>query len=152
MRELLLSLHVLAAVVWLGAGLYDLFIIREISRSRGTDVEVVLIRIHLRYGPVIAVATMVVFVTGILMSSFLGWGYFTRLWLGLKQGLMLVVVALMILFVPSVMRLQRAVNALPSNATVGEEIRSLVATGVRYEVAMRAAALVAFFLAIYRPG
>jgi hypothetical protein len=90
-------------------------------------------------------------VTGLLISSFLGWGYFSRAWLGLKQGLMLAVVVMMAAFVPGVMRLQRAVDALPRGAGPTVEIRRLVAVGARWEIAMRAAALLAFLLAIYRP-
>jgi hypothetical protein len=65
LRELLLGLHALAAVVWLGAGLYDLFLVREISRAEGGSVEVALIRIHLRYGPVIAAAALLAFLLAI---------------------------------------------------------------------------------------
>jgi putative copper export protein len=80
MRSILLTLHILAVVVWLGAGLYDLFLIREMRRSAGDAVELALIRIRLRYGPVIAVATFVVLFTGVLMSSLLGWSYTSRIY------------------------------------------------------------------------
>jgi uncharacterized membrane protein len=151
-RSTLLTLHLLAVVVWLGAGLYDLLLLREIRRSAGDAVELALIRLRLRYGPVIAVATVVVLFTGVLMSSLLGWGYFTHLWLGLKQVLMGLVVALLIPFIPVVIRLQRAVDGLATRVPATDEVRRLLARGVRYEIAMRVAAVLALLLAVYKPG
>jgi uncharacterized membrane protein len=151
MREILLSLHILSAIVWLGAGLYDLFLLREIRRSAGTPLELALIRIHLRYGPVIAVATFLALLSGLLMSSLLGWGYFASVWLGTKQALMLGVLVLMVPFVPVIMRLQRAVNTLPDNGAITDEVRTLVMVGGRYELAMRTAAFLAVLVAVWRP-
>ena len=56
MRSTLLTLHLLAVVVWLGASLYDLFLLREIRRAAGGGVELALIRIP-----------------GVLMSYLVGW-------------------------------------------------------------------------------
>jgi uncharacterized membrane protein len=75
--ETLLSIHLLSAVVWLGAGLYDFLITSEIALAAGQPAELPLIRIHLRYGPVIAMAMFLVLISGILMSELLGWGIFT---------------------------------------------------------------------------
>ena len=152
MRSLLLTLHMLAVVVWLGAVLHDLFLIREIRRSAGDAVELALIRIRLWYGPVIAVATVVVLFTGVLMSSFLGWGYFTHLWLGLKQFLLVLVVALLIPFLPIVIRLHSAVDGLAARVPANDEVRRLLAFGVRYEIAMRVAVVIALLLAVNKPG
>jgi hypothetical protein len=58
------------------------------------------IRIHLPYGPVIAAAMFLVFISGILMSTLLGWGFFTSTWLGMKQFLMLAILVMLVGFVP----------------------------------------------------
>jgi uncharacterized membrane protein len=152
LRNILLTIHLLSVVVWLGAGLNDFFLTREIASAAGQPAELSLIRIHLRYGPVIAVAMFFVFISGVLMSVFLGWGFFTSTWLGTKQFLMLAILIMLIGFVPLVVRLARAVQALGNNAiSATEEIRVLIRRGERYEVAMRLAALIAFVLAVWRP-
>jgi uncharacterized membrane protein SirB2 len=92
-----------------------------------------------------------VFISGVLMSVFLGWGFFTSTWLG-EQFLMLAILIMLIGFVPLVVRLARAVQALGNNAiSATEEIRVLIRRGERYEVAMRLAALIALVLAVWRP-
>jgi uncharacterized membrane protein SirB2 len=149
LRNILLTVHLLSVVV--GAGLYDFFLTREIASAVGQPAELSLIRIHLRYGPVIAVAMFLVFISGVLMSVFLGWGFFTSTWLG-EQFLMLAILIMLIGFVPLVVRLARAVQALGNNAiSATEEIRVLIRRGERYEVAMRLAALIALVLAVWRP-
>jgi hypothetical protein len=52
------------------------------------------------YGPVIAVAMFLVFISGILMSALLGWGFFTSTWFGLKQFIMIAILVMLIGFVP----------------------------------------------------
>jgi uncharacterized membrane protein len=152
MREILLTIHLLSVVVWLGAGIYDFFLTREIAWAAGQSAELPLIRIHLRYGPVIAVAMFLVFISGILMSAFLGWGFFTSTWLGLKQFLMIAILVMLIGFVPLIVKLNDAVKALGNDAaSATDEIRALIYRGERYEVAMRLAALVALVLAVWRP-
>ncbi|MGF2059448.1 hypothetical protein, partial [Enterococcus innesii] len=84
----LLSIHILAVIVWLGFGLYELLVLREVRRARGTPGEAALIRLYGRYAGVVAVATLVVAAAGVAMSLTLHWGFFHVLWLGLKQAIM----------------------------------------------------------------
>jgi uncharacterized membrane protein len=70
-REILVTIHLLSVVVWLGAGVYDFFLTRETASGAGQSAELPLTHIHLRYGPVIAVAMFLVFISGILMSALL---------------------------------------------------------------------------------
>ena len=152
LRGTLLTLHILAVVVWLGAGLYDLFLSHEIRRQRGTPAEVTLARVYVRYGPVIVAAALVVAVTGALQSSLLGWGYFQHLWLGIKQALMLVVLGCLAAVFPTFARMGRAVASLPESATeLGDEARALFARAEPYILVMRTAALLAVVLAVFRP-
>jgi uncharacterized membrane protein len=148
-RETLLTIHLLSVVVWLGAGLYDFFLTREIVSAAGQPAELPLIRIHLRYGPVVAVAMMLVFTSGILMSALLGWGFFTSTWLEMKQLLMPAIIVMLIGFVPLIVKLTEAVKAVGNNAvSATDEIRALIYRSERYEVAMRLAALIALVLAV----
>ncbi len=152
MRETLLTIHLLGVVVWLGAGLYELFLQRELRLHRGTPSEVAIARVYTRYGPVIAAATVLVAVTGVLQSSLLGWGYFQYFWLGLKQGLMRLVLILVGALLPSFIRLGRVVGALLDGASeLPEEGRRLFARVEPWVLVMRAAGLLAVILAVFRP-
>lgn len=152
LRGILLTTHLLAVTVWLGAGLYDLFLSREMKRWRGTPAEVTLARVYVRYGPVIVAAALLVAVTGALQSSLLGWGYFQHFWLGLKQALMLLVLGVLGAVFPTFARLGREVGALPESATeLPELVRALLARTEPYILVMRAAALIALVLAVFRP-
>jgi uncharacterized membrane protein len=115
-RGTLLTFHLLGVVVWLGAGLYELFLDHEIQRARGTPAEVALARVYARYGPVVAAATLMVAATGVLQASLLGWGYFSVWWLGAKQLLMVLVLAILGALLPTFARMGRAVAAHPRRA------------------------------------
>jgi putative copper export protein len=152
LRGTLLTIHLLAVVVWLGGGLYDLFLVRELKRQRGTPAEVTLARVYVRYGPVIVAAVVVVAVTGALQASLLGWGYFAQLWLGLKQALMGLVLVALAAVMPTFARLGRVVGSLPESATeLSEEARALFSRTEPYILVMRVAGFAALVLAAFRP-
>jgi uncharacterized membrane protein len=152
LRGTLLTLHLLAVIVWIGAGLYDLFVSHELKRQRGTPAEVALARLYVRYGPVIVGAVLVVAVTGVLQSSLFGWGYFQHFWLGAKQALMVLVLGCLAAVFPTFARMGRVIGALPENAAeLGDEARALFARAEPYILVMRGSALVAVVLAVFRP-
>jgi hypothetical protein len=151
-RSSLLSIHLLCVIVWLGCGLYELFVSRDIRRSAGTEAEFHRLATWLRYQEVVPVATVLVAASGVLMSSLLGWGFFTSLWLGLKQALMLGILAGMALVGPRMVRLKRAFLALPEGVTrVPPEIRATFFGAEPWFVAMRVAGLASVLLAGWRP-
>jgi hypothetical protein len=90
-RQTLLSIHLLSAVVWPGAGLYDFLLTLKIALAAGQPAELPPIRIHFALWAGYRVAMFPVFIGSILMSALLGWGFFTSTWLGIKQFLMLAV-------------------------------------------------------------
>jgi len=148
----LLSLHLLGVVVWIGAGLYDLFLDREIERARGTPAEVVLARVYVRYGPVIVAAVFVVAATGALQTWLFGFGWLGWSWLGAKQVLMGVVLAVLFGLFPSFARMSRAVSALPVGAAeLSGEARQQLARVRPWLVVIRACAITALLLAAFRP-
>ena len=152
LRGTLLTLHLVGVIIWLGAGLYELFLDREMRRARGTATEVALARIYSRYGPVVAAGTLLVAVTGVLQASLLGWGYFSVLWLGAKQILMLLVLLIMASLLPRFLLLGRIVRGHSDGApALSDEARELFAGVLPYILAMRVAALVALVLAVFRP-
>jgi len=153
LRNVLLSVHLVAAIVWLGVGLYELFLYREIRRARGTPLEVQLIQIYGRYSSVVAVATLVVAAAGLLMSLLLGWGFFQQLWLGVKQAIMLLILLDMALLVPTFRRAYTEIAALSTDDGVAalERCRTTLAQVHRHVVPMRIGALLAVLLAVWRP-
>jgi hypothetical protein len=140
-------------IVWLGCGLYELLLSRDIRREAGTAAEFHRFSTWFRYQEVIPIATVLVAASGLLMSSFLGWGYFTSLWLGLKQGIMLAILAAMAFVGPRMVRLKREFRALPQiEAVVPAEIRAVFFGAEPWFIAMRVAGLASVLLAVWRPS
>ncbi|MFI5317211.1 MAG: hypothetical protein ACHQ6T_16035 [Myxococcota bacterium] len=152
LRGTLLTLHLLGVIVWLGAGLYDLFLDHEIQRARGTPAEIALARVYTRYGPVIVVAALFVALTGALQASALGWGYFRVFWLGAKQLLMLLILGILAWLLPIFARMGRAVAAHPAGASeLSDEARALFRRVRPHILVIRGAALLALVLAVFKP-
>lgn len=152
-REPLLTIHVLSVIVWLGCGLYELFLARDLKRARGTPLELHLMRLYLRYSAPVPIATLLVAATGVLMAVFVGWGFFQHLWLGTKQAIMLIVLAIFASVVPPFLRLKAQVEALPPDAV------QLPADAARifdrlepWLVVMRVLGATAVVLAVFKPG
>lgn len=82
----------------------------------------------------------------------IGWGFFTSIWLGAKQAIMLLILAAMVYMVPTFVATAKATAALDrSGGSVPEHTRQLLAKVERYVVPMRIGALVAVVLAVWRP-
>lgn len=148
----LLTVHIFSVIVWIGFGLYELLLSREIHKARGTSTEIELIRINGRYGGIVAIATLFVAISGILMASLFGWGFFQQTWLGIKQGIMLAILLDMAWLTPTFRRAYREIRALSD--VRGPELEQCRATLARihpHVVLMRLGAIVAVGLAIWRP-
>ncbi len=151
LRNTLLTFHILFVVVWLGGGLYDVFLAHEAKKARGTDLEVPVLRMKMYYGRVVALATVLVALTGVAMSSLIGWGYFTALWLGVKQAIMAAVVLGMIGIVPIIIRLNRELEKLPPGPGVASQrVRKLSGRADLCFNPMRVGARVALTVAVWR--
>ena len=152
LRNSLLTIHLFSVIVWLGCGLYELFLARELKLARGTRLEVDLARVYLKYAAPVPVATILVVITGVWMSIALGHGFFQSLWLGSKQGLMLFVLIIFASVLPPFMKLQAEIGALPDTA----QALSPPAVGLfgRIEpwlVTMRVAGAIAVVFAVWKP-
>jgi uncharacterized membrane protein len=153
LRSVLLTIHVLSVIVWLGCGLYELFLARELKQARGTPLELEYARTYLKYAAPVPVATILVALTGVLMATLLGWGFFQQLWLGTKQTLMLLVLIIFGSITPLFLRFKGAVEALP--AGTGALPSENAAQFDRLEpwlIVMRILGTVAVILAIFRPA
>lgn len=152
-REPLLTIHILSVIVWLGCGLYELFVARELKRARGTLLEVQLTRLYLRYAAPVPIATLLVAISGALMSIYINWGFFQHFWLGTKQAIMLVVLMIFASVTPSFLRLQSLMKALPVDASRLPE--PAARTFDRLEpwlIVMRVLGACAVVLAVFKPG
>jgi hypothetical protein len=152
LRNTLLSIHILAVVVWLGFGLYELLLTREIRRARGLPEEIPLIQIYGRYAGLVAIATLIVAAAGVAMSMLLGWGFFSVLWLGIKQGIMAAIIIGMIVLAPLFVRTYAAIASIsgPHSAEL-QTARGLIGRVERYVILMRLGGVVAIVLAVWRP-
>jgi hypothetical protein len=152
MRNALLSVHLLAVIVWIGVGFFELYLGRRFLASRGTPVEAPLMQIVNTSDAVVAVATTTAFAAGIAMALHEGYGFFHQLWLGAKQAIMIAVVLVVIGIAPTAMKLTAATNALPPGpgpATDG--IRAYYLRLEPWYWLMRILAVVAVLLAIWKP-
>lgn len=152
LRDTLLTIHILAVIVWLGFGLYELLLSHEIHKAKGTPLEVPLIRIYGRYSSIVAIATLVVAIMGILMATLLGWGFFQQLWLGIKQAIMLAIILDMVWLTPTFQRAYKEIAALrDAPGPELEQCRATLALIHRHVIPMRLGAIVAVVLAVWRP-
>jgi hypothetical protein len=153
MRSVLLSIHLLAVIVWLGAGFYELYLGRILQRSNGSAGEAVLIRAMHRSGFVIFGATLLAFAAGATMAVVLGWGFFAQFWLGMKQALALVVLLIVAGIFPTALRLGQAIDALPAgDGPVPPAVKQLYGRLEPWYTLMRILGVVAVLLAVFRPG
>ena len=153
MREPLLVIHILSVIIWLGCGLYELFLAREMKRARGSHLELELTRIYLKYAAPVPVATLLVAATGATMAVVLEWGFFQQFWLGMKQGLMVAVLIIFASVVPPFIKLQKIVETLPESATtLPAEAASIFDKIEPWLVVMRAMGAVAVIFAVFKFG
>jgi hypothetical protein len=153
LRNSLLTIHILGVIAWLGFGGYELLLSHEIRKARGTNAEIPLMRIYGRYAGLVAIATLIVAIAGSAMAWFFGWGFFSSLWLGIKQTIMLAIVLDMALMSPIFIRTANEIKALPDS--IGpqlDSVRALLTRVDRHVLPMRLGALVAVVLAVWRPA
>lgn len=153
MRAVLLSVHLLAVIAWLGAGFYELYLGHLLRRSNGSAAEAVLIRAMHRSGFVIFGATLLAFAAGATMSVVLDWGFFAQFWLGVKQALALVILVIVAGILPTALRLGKAIEALPpGDGPVPLAVKQLYGRIEPWYALMRVLGVVAVLLAVFRPG
>ena len=153
MREPLLTLHILSVIIWLGCGLYEIFLAHEIKLSRGTVLELNLVKIYIKYSAAVPVATLLVAGTGVTMTIVLNWGFFTYIWLGTKQTLMIGVLIIFASVVPPFYRLSAIVESLPAGATIlPKEAADLFCGLEPWLIVMRVLGAIAVGLAVFKPG
>lgn len=151
-RDTLLSIHILAIIAWIGAGFFELYLGRRFIAENGTVIEAPLIRIVYDADLVVFGATVVAFVAGIAMAIYEEYWFFTVLWLGIKQAIMILVIVIVAFIFPTAMKLNAAIKLLPAGpGPVTDEIRELYRKLEPWYWIMRILAVVAVLLAVWRP-
>ena len=153
LRAPLLTVHILSVIVWLGCGLYEIFLAREMKRAHGTPFELQLTRLYIKYAPAVPISTLLVAATGATMAVVLDWGFFTQLWLGTKQTLMVAVLIIFASVVPPFYKYTGLVNALPEDAQVlPAETAHIFHSLEKWLIIMRVMGALAVVLAVFKPG
>jgi hypothetical protein len=153
LREILLTIHLLAVIVWIGFGFCELWLGRLFLQSEGQPVEATLIRFIYQCDLAVFIATLTAFAAGVTMALTLGWGFFTTLWLGAKQAIMFAVLGEVVLILPRALRLGPLISALPAGpGPATPDIRATYRWLEPWYLLMRLAALAAVALAVWRPA
>ena len=151
LREPLLTIHILSAIVWLGCGLYEIFVAWELKRVRGTKYEVDLARFYLKWSAPVPIATIFVAVTGATMAVVLEYGFFQVFWLGVKQALMLVVLIIFAAVTPPFVRLGRLIKEKPEGAdSLPSEVGTILDKVEPWVFAMRGLGAIAVVFAVFK--
>lgn len=138
---------------WLGFGFFELWLGRVFLRAPYEATGAPLIRIIYQSDVVVFVATLAVFAAGVLQTIVFDWGWFSTLWLGLKQSIMFGVLIAVALILPRALRLGALVNDLPEGP--GPASKAVVDAYRALEPwywSMRLAGLAAVFLAVFKPS
>ena len=152
-RAPLLTIHVLSVIVWLGCGLYEIFLAREMENARGTSFELHLARLYIKYAPAVPIATLLVAGTGAAMAVVLDWGFFQQFWLGTKQVLMIMVLIIFASIVPPFYKYSGIVSSLPAQEkTLPLEAALIFHRLEKWLIAMRVMGAIAVVLAVFKPG
>lgn len=153
LRDALLTVHILAIVIWIGFGFCALWIGRLFLASAGGAAEAPLIRFLCRVDIVIFAATLIAFAAGIALVHVTGWGWFTTPWLGLKQAIMLGVLGVVAMIFGRAKRLGDLAAALPpGEGSATPEMRRLYRAVAPWYLAMRIGAVAALVLAVWKPA
>ncbi len=157
MRELLLSIHILAIAVWIGAGFFELYMGRRFLATETAVPErqreaATLLRMTYHADFAVFIATLTAFAAGLVQTFLFDWGFLTGpLWLTVKQVIMLIVLATVALILPRALKLGAVVAALPDGApSVPPEGYALYRGLEPFYVLMRVLAVVAVILAVSR--
>lgn len=152
LREILLTIHLAAAVIWIGFGFCELWLGRLFLSQEGSPAEATLIRFIYQCDLAVFISTLVSFAAGVAMALLLDWGFFTSLWLGVKQAIMLGVLGVVALILPTALKLGALINQLPSGpGPATPEIRAIYQRLEPWYLTMRLFAVAALVLAVWRP-
>ncbi len=152
-RDILLTIHIFAVIVWLGFGFFELWLGRIFLGDPNSHVADPLIRIIYQSDVVVFGATLVAFAAGITQTIVFGWGWFETFWLGAKQAIMIGILTIVAFILPGALRLGKLIDALPEGP--GPASHDVIAQYKRLEPwywLMRLMGAGAVVLAVWKPS
>jgi hypothetical protein len=151
LNDFILAAHVLAAIVWIGFGFYELWLGRFFLANWDNPLGAPLARFIHRSDLAALIATMVVFLAGFgLVVSHLD-RLTHEVWLMLKLGLTTTVLGVVSFSVQPSLDLGRQINALPAGpGPVTEDIFHAYRKIEPWNFVMRSLAVLAVLASIFR--
>jgi ABC-type phosphate/phosphonate transport system permease subunit len=151
-HDLILAVHLIAAIVWIGFGFYELWLGRFFLANWSTPLGAPLARFIHKSDLAALIATMVVFLTGLAFAAMNFEDIFRQLWLILKLALITAVLGLVAFTAHPALELGRMINALPKGPQpVTQEIRDAYKRIEPWNLAMRAIAVAAVLVSVWQP-
>jgi len=159
LRNLLLTIHIWAVAVWIGAGFLELYLGRRFLDSERASPErrkesATLLRLTYQADLGVFAATLIAFAAGLALTFSFEWGFLSGpLWLTIKQSIMIAVLGMVVLIFPRAIKLGGVIKALPEGASeVPEAAYSLYRSLEPWYLFMRLLAVTAVALAVFRIG
>jgi uncharacterized membrane protein len=149
-----LTLHILSAVVWLGGALYEtFFVFRNVREHRGSVTGLAFIRVFLGAAPYFAISIITLIVTGILLTVMTGGGFFQVPWLGIKQGVMLTIVLIIVTFIMPRMKVveKEVTQAIEKGCALTESTYQRLTKVWRMLDLIHVLAVINIILAVWKP-
>jgi hypothetical protein len=151
LNDFSMAAHVLAAIVWIGFGFYELWLGRFFLSNWDNPLGAPLARFIQRSDLVALIATTVVFLSGLVM----GVSHLDRLthelWIMAKLGLTTAVLGVISFLVQPSLDLGRHINALPAGpGPVTQEIHDAYLRIEPWNLVMRSLAVLAVLASTFR--
>ncbi|MDF2629924.1 MAG: hypothetical protein K0R39_3755 [Symbiobacteriaceae bacterium] len=121
-----LTVHLLGVALWFGGAFYErIFVFAGVREHQGSPMELVYTKVMLKTQPFFLVSVLLLLIGGVGMTIFYRLGFLPASWLGIKQGLAIVMVAIFAGYIgPTMKKTEQQVQALGDKAaTVTPEIR-----------------------------
>lgn len=114
MGDLGLTLHLLGVAGWVGGAIYErLFIFGVIKKRPESPLALTMTNMMLRTAPFFVISALLLLLGGVTMTLHYNLGWFRLNWVGLKQGVMvLILLQFLLLVAPSMKRLERDLAGL----------------------------------------
>ena len=127
MFTFILILHLIAVCCWLGGALYErCFIVSRFRKEEGNVLEAPLLRLLLGSAPFFFTSMITIIITGIIMTIMRDYGFLHWSWIGLKQYIMLGILALLFIYIAP--RMARLGKQLKANLEQGEGVDNVMRT------------------------
>jgi uncharacterized membrane protein len=153
MYEILITVHIITAMLWLGGAIVETFyFIPKFKKVNNGITEAHFIRIWASSAPYYGPVVLLLLISGITLSIYGGWGFFESFWLGTKQGIMIVILLILaVLGAPNMAKTQKmAQELIDKNEPLNDDLRKQYKKTRIYFDIIHAGVLINVILAVLR--